>query len=149
MSGLPVMTVAGTLVADGELRFTPAGVATAGFTVACNERKFDRQSGQWSDGSTTFVRCQLWRQAAENFVESTSRGDRVMATGVLKQREFTTREGEKRTVFELDVEEIAVSLKFATAKVNKVSRSGSSGSSGGATADDPWAGSGDDGGAPF
>jgi single-strand DNA-binding protein len=148
MAGDTVITVIGNLTADPELRFTPSGAAVANFTVASTPRTFDRQSGEWKDGEALFMRCNIWRQAAENVAESLTRGARVVVQGRLKQRSFETKEGEKRTVVELEVEEIGPSLRYATAKVNKVSRGtgggsggyggGSGGSSGGAPADDPW-----------
>jgi len=159
MAGETVITVVGNLTADPELRFTPSGAAVANFTVAATPRTFDRQSGEWKDGEALFMRCNVWRQAAENVAETLTRGMRVMATGRLKQRSFETREGEKRTVVELEVDEVGPSLKYATAKVNKVSRGsggdfggggggfggagggnsgGGSSSGGGAPADDPW-----------
>jgi single-strand DNA-binding protein len=146
MAGETTITVVGNLTADPELRFTSSGAAVASFTVASTPRTFDRQSGEWKDGEALFLRCNIWRQAAENVAESLTRGARVIASGRLKQRSFETREGEKRTVVELDVDEIGPSLRYATAKVNKVSRGGGSGgfgggggqSGGGAPADDPW-----------
>ncbi len=160
MAGETVITVVGNLTADPELRFTPSGAAVANFTVAATPRTFDRQSGEWKDGEALFMRCNVWRQAAENVAETLTRGMRVMATGRLKQRSFETREGEKRTVVELEVDEVGPSLKYATAKVNKVSRvsggggfgSGGSAGSGGGPSDDPWgsapmAGTGSGGGA--
>jgi single-strand DNA-binding protein len=129
--------VAGTLTANPELRFTPAGSAVANFTVAANERRLDRDTGKWVDGDATFLRCLIWRDAAENVANSLSRGDRILVTGRLKQRSYETAAGEKRTVMELDVTEVGVSLKWATAKVTKATRS--SGTRTGATsADDPW-----------
>ncbi|RTL63008.1 MAG: single-stranded DNA-binding protein [Pseudonocardiaceae bacterium] len=162
MAGETVITVVGNLTADPELRFTPSGAAVANFTVASTPRTFDRQSGEWKDGEALFLRCNVWRQAAENVAETLTRGMRVMVQGRLKQRSFETREGEKRTVVELEVDEVGPSLKYATAKVNKVSRgeggggfggggggfgggggggnrpSGGGGSGGGGYADDPW-----------
>lgn len=141
MSGLPQVTVIGTLTAAPELRFTPSGAAVASFTIAANERKLDKATGEWVNGSATFVRCSLWRQAAENLIESVDRGDRVIAIGRLKQRDFETREGDKRTVLELEVDEIGPSVKFATAKANKSSR-GDGGNRqpaySGAPEADPW-----------
>jgi single-strand DNA-binding protein len=131
MAGETVITVVGNLTADPELRFTPSGAAVANFTVASTPRTFDRQSGEWKDGEALFVRCNVWRQAAENVAETLTRGARVMVQGRLKQRSFETREGEKRTVVELEVDEVGPSLKYATAKVNKVSRGGGSGGFGG------------------
>ncbi len=124
MAGETIVTVVGNLTADPELRFTPSGAAVANFTVAATPRTFDRQSGEWKDGEALFMRCNVWRQAAENVAETLTRGMRVMVSGRLKQRSFETREGEKRTVVELEVDEVGPSLKYATAKVNKVSRSG-------------------------
>lgn len=137
MAGLPVVTVAGTLTADPALRFTAAGAAVCSFTVAANDRKFNRETNQFEDKGATFLRCSIWRQAAENLAESAQRGDRVMVTGSLRQREYE-KDGEKHTVYELDVEEVAVSLKFATAKVTKAARSGA-GSKPSGPSDDPWA----------
>lgn len=143
MAGETTITVVGTLTADPELRFTPSGAAVANFTVASNSRRYDKQSGEWKDDDALFMRCSIWRQAAENVAESLVKGTRVIVMGRLKQRSYETREGEKRTVMEVEVEEIGPSLKWATAKVNKVSRSDASsggyGSSGSAPADDPWA----------
>ena len=156
MAGETVITVVGNLTADPELRFTPSGAAVANFTVAATPRTFDRQSGEWKDGDALFMRCNVWRQAAENVAETLTRGMRVMVSGRLRQRSFETREGEKRTVVELEVDEVGPSLKYATAKVNKVSRGsggggfgggggggaprggGSGGSGGGGGYDDPW-----------
>jgi single-strand DNA-binding protein len=142
MAGDTTITVIGNLTADPELRFTPSGAAVANFTVASTPRTFDRASGEWKDGEALFLRCNIWRQAAENVAESLTRGMRVVVSGRLRQRSFDTREGEKRTVMELEVDEIGPSLRYATAKVNKVSRgsgSGGYGSSGAPTpADDPW-----------
>jgi single-strand DNA-binding protein len=145
MAGDTTVTVIGNLTADPELRFTPSGAAVASFTVASTPRTFDRQSGEWKDGEALFLRCNIWRQAAENVAESLTRGARVIVNGRLKQRSFETREGEKRTVVELDVDEIGPSLRYATAKVNKVSRGSGGGGFGGqsgngpsAPQDDPW-----------
>ena len=137
MAGDTIITVIGNLTADPELRFTSSGAAVANFTVASTPRTFDRASGEWKDGEALFLRCNIWRQAAENVAESLTRGSRVIVSGRLKQRSFETREGEKRTVVELEVDEIGPSLRYATAKVNKISRS-ESGGGGGAPADDPW-----------
>ena len=143
MAGDTIITVVGNLVADPELRYTPSGAGVANFTIASTPRSFDKQSGEWKDGQALFMRCNLWRQAAENAVESLTRGMRVMATGRLVQRSFETKEGEKRTVVELEVDEVGPSLKYATAKVNKVSRDGGGsahGSSGtSSAAADPFA----------
>jgi single-strand DNA-binding protein len=149
MAGETVITVIGNLTSDPELRFTPSGAAVANFTVASTPRTFDRQSNEWKDGEALFLRCNVWRQAAENVAESLTRGSRVIVSGRLKQRSFDTKEGEKRTVIELEVDEIGPSLKYATAKVNRTQRGstsgggfGSSGSDAGggnsAPADDPW-----------
>lgn len=127
MAGDTTITVIGNLTADPELRFTPSGAAVANFTVASTPRIFDRQSSEWKDGEALFLRCNIWREAAENVAESLTRGSRVIVTGRLKQRSFETREGEKRTVFEVEVDEIGPSLRYATAKVNKASRSGGGG----------------------
>ncbi|WP_016698009.1 single-stranded DNA-binding protein [Actinoalloteichus spitiensis] len=141
MAGDTVITVVGNLTADPDLRFTKTGAAVASFTVASTPRTFDRQSGEWKDGEALFLRCSIWRQAAENVAESLQRGMRVVVQGRLKQRSFESN-GEKRTVIEMDVDEIGPSLRYATAKVNKVSRGGGSGGFGGGTpaapADDPW-----------
>jgi len=154
MAGDTIITVIGNLTADPELRFTPAGAAVANFTVASTPRTFDRNSNEWKDGDALFMRCNIWREAAENVAESLTRGSRVIVSGRLKQRSYETREGEKRTVVELEVDEIGPSLKYATAKVNKANRGGgggggnfggSSGGSGGGRpsaapsgGDDPW-----------
>lgn len=131
MAGETTLTVVGNLTADPELRFTQSGAAVASFTVASTPRNFDKQSGEFKDGDALFLRCNVWRQVAENVAESLVRGSRVIVSGRLKQRSFDTKEGEKRTVVELDVDEIGPSLRYATAKVNKVDRSGGSGGSGG------------------
>jgi single-strand DNA-binding protein len=127
VAGDTTITVVGNLTADPELRFTPSGAAVANFTVASTPRIYDRQSGEWKDGEALFLRCNIWREAAENVAESLTRGARVIVTGRLKQRSFETREGEKRTVVEVEVDEIGPSLRYATAKVNKASRSGGGG----------------------
>lgn len=144
MAGETVITVVGNLTADPELRFTPSGAAVANFTVASTPRTFDRQAGEWKDGEALFLRCNIWRQAAENVAETLTRGMRVIVQGRLRQRSFETKEGEKRTVVELEADEVGPALRYATAKVNKVSRGGAGGSGGGsggggsAPADDPW-----------
>jgi single-strand DNA-binding protein len=154
MAGDTVMTVIGNLTADPELRFTASGAAVANFTVASTPRTFDRTTNEWKDGEALFLRCNIWRQAAENVAESLVRGSRVIVSGRLKQRSFETKEGEKRTVIELEVDEIGPSLRYATAKVNRAQRSDNSGgggyggggsSSGGSggrpsapPAEDPW-----------
>ena len=145
MAGDTVITIVGNLTADPELRFTPSGAAVANFTVASTPRYFDKQAGEWKDGEALFMRCSIWRQYAENVAETLSRGARVIVQGRLKQRSFETKEGEKRTVVELDVDEIGPALRYATAKVNKTSRGGGSGGGGGGFggsgggSDDPWA----------
>ncbi|MFI1505088.1 single-stranded DNA-binding protein [Streptomyces sp. NPDC020597] len=163
MAGETVITVVGNLVDDPELRFTPSGAAVAKFRVASTPRTFDRQTNEWKDGESLFLTCSVWRQAAENVAESLQRGMRVIVQGRLKQRSYEDREGVKRTVYELDVEEVGASLRSATAKVTKASgRSGQGGQGGygggggqggggwggnsgggqqggGAPADDPWA----------
>jgi single-strand DNA-binding protein len=154
------ITVIGNLTNDPELRFTPNGAAVASFTIASTPRVFDRQSQEWKDQETLFLRAQVWREAAENAVESLTKGTRVIAVGKLKSRSFETREGEKRTVIELEIDEIAPSLKNATAKVTRTQRSnqqaGSYGQQNRPTQptqqgwgnDDPWA-TPQQGGAPF
>jgi single-strand DNA-binding protein len=137
MAGETVITVVGNLTGDPELRFTPSGAAVANFTIASTPRNFDKQTNEWKDGDTLFLNCSIWRQAAENVAESLQKGMRVVAQGRLKQRSYETREGEKRTVVELDVEEVGPSLKYATAKVARVTRGGGGGGFGGG--DDPWA----------
>jgi single-strand DNA-binding protein len=149
MAGDTVITVVGNLTADPELRFTPSGAAVASFTIASTPRTFDRNTNEWKDGEALFLRCSIWRQAAENVAESLQRGMRVVAQGRLKQRSYETREGEKRTVIEMEVDEIGPSLRYATAKVNRTQRGSSSGGGfgssgsdsgggGAAPADDPW-----------
>jgi single-strand DNA-binding protein len=131
MAGDTILTVVGNLTADPELRFTPSGAAVANFTVASTPRVMDRQTNEWKDGDALFMRCNVWRQAAENVAETLTRGARVIVTGRLKQRSYETKEGEKRTVVELEVDEVGPSLKYATAKVNKVSRGSGGGDFGG------------------
>ncbi len=131
MAGETVITVIGNLTGDPELRFTPSGAAVANFTVASTPRTLDKATNEWKDGDALFMRCAIWRQAAENVAESLTRGARVIVSGRLKQRSYETKEGEKRTVVELDVDEIGPSLKYATAKVNKTTRGGGSGGFGG------------------
>ncbi len=127
MAGDTVITVVGNLTADPELRFTASGAAVANFTVASTPRTLDRASNEWKDGEALFLRCNIWRQAAENVAESLTRGSRVIVSGRLKQRSFETKEGEKRTVIELEVDEIGPSLRYATAKVNRANRGAESG----------------------
>jgi single-strand DNA-binding protein len=172
MAGETVITVVGNLVDDPELRFTPSGAAVAKFRVASTPRIFDKQTNEWKDGDGLFLTCSVWRQAAENVAESLQRGMRVIVQGRLKQRSYEDREGIKRTVYELDVEEVGPSLKTATAKVTKTSGRGAQGGGfgggggqqggggnwgggsgggqqgGGAPSDDPWASSPPAGGQP-
>lgn len=167
MAGDTTITIIGNLTNDPELRFTPSGAAVANFTVASTPRTFDRQANEWKDGETLFMRCSVWREAAENVAESLQRGMRVLVSGRLKSRSYETKEGERRTVIELEVDEVGPSLRYATAKVNRTSRGGgggggfgggyagggqsgggsghgggggyNSGYGGGQAADDPWA----------
>jgi single-strand DNA-binding protein len=158
MAGETVITVVGNLVDDPELRFTPSGAAVAKFRVASTPRTFDRQTNEWKDGESLFLTCSVWRQAAENVAESLTKGTRVVVQGRLKQRSYEDREGIKRTVYELDVDEVGASLRNATAKVTKTSGRGGQGGGfgggqgggggwggqggqqgGGAPAGDPWA----------
>ncbi len=127
MAGDTVITIIGNITGDPELRFTPSGAAVANFTVASTPRQFDRTSNEWKDGETLFMRCSVWRDAAENVAESLQRGTRVLVSGRLKSRSYETKEGEKRTVIELDVDEVGPSLKYATAKVNRTQRGGGGG----------------------
>lgn len=170
MAGETTITVIGNLTGDPELRFTASGAAVANFTVASTPRTFDRQANEWKDGETLFMRCSVWREAAENVAESLTKGTRVIVQGRLTQRSYETREGEKRTVVELAVDEVGPSLRYATAKVTRAQRQGGGGfgggngggggysgggggysggggsgfgaSSGGGQNDDPWATSG-------
>lgn len=151
MAGETEITLVGNLVDDPELRFTPSGAAVANFRVASTPRNFNRQTNEWEDGEALFLSCSIWRQAAENVAESLQRGMRVVVQGRLKARTFDTREGERRTVFEIDVNEVGPSLRYATAKVTKTTRQGGGGYGGGnagggygggqpaAPANDPWA----------
>ncbi|MBS44510.1 MAG: single-stranded DNA-binding protein [Nocardioides sp.] len=156
MAGETVITVVGNLVDDPELRFTPSGAPVANFRIASTPRTFDRQSNEWKDGEALFLSCSVWRQPAENVAESLVKGMRVVVQGRLKQRSYETREGERRTVMELEVDEVGPSLRYATAKVQRASRSGGGGggygggggggsyggggqsSGGGRGGDDPW-----------
>src|SRR5690606_23551448 len=122
MANEPTLTVIGNLTADPELRFTPSGPAVASFTVASTPRRYDRQAGEFRDGDTLFMRCTVWRETAENVAESLEKGMRVIVTGRLVQRSFETREGEKRTVVELQVDEVGPSLARATARVTRTPR---------------------------
>src|ERR687896_1758291 len=160
MAGETVITVVGNLVDDPELRFTPSGAAVANFRIASTPRTFDRQTNEWKDGEALFLTCTVWRQAAENVAESLQRGMRVIVQGRLKQRSYETREGEKRTVYEIEADEVGPSLRNATAKVVKTQRQGGGygggqagggqgggfggggyggGQASGGQADDPWA----------
>ena len=130
MAGDTQITVVGNLVSDPELRYTPTGVAVANFRVASTPRTFDRQANEWKDGDSLFLTCNVWRQAAENVAESLQRGMRVIVTGRLHQRSYETREGEKRTVFEVEVHDVGPSMRNASAKVTKSSRSGGGGGGG-------------------
>lgn len=126
-----LITIIGNLTADPELRFAPSGHPVANFTIASTPRTFDKQSNEWKDGEALFMRCSLWRDPAENVAESLKKGMRVIAQGKLKQRSYETREGEKRTVVELEVEEVGPSLRYATAKVARTQRNGNGGGYGG------------------
>jgi single-strand DNA-binding protein len=140
MAGDTTITIIGNLTDDPELRYTPNGAAVANFTVASTPRFLDKATNEWKDGDALFLRCNIWRQAAENVAESLTRGARVIVSGRLKQRSYETKEGEKRTVYEVEVDEIGPSLRYATAKVNKTSRGGAGGGGGGfggGPADDP------------
>jgi len=138
------LTMIGNLVSDPELRFTPSGAAVAKFTVASTPRYLDKTTNEWKDGDSLFLQCQIWRQAAENVAESLTKGMRVIVSGRLKQRSYETKEGEKRTVFEVEVDEVGPSLRNATAKVTKVARQTGGGYTATAAAattastDDPW-----------
>jgi single-strand DNA-binding protein len=140
------VTVVGNLTADPELRFTPSGAAVASFTVASTTRFLDKQTNEWRDGDTVFMRCSVWRQYAENVAESLQKGMRVIVSGRLKQRSYETREGEKRTVVEMEVDDVGPALRYATAKVTRQGRGdggsfggGSSSGGGSGPIDDPWA----------
>jgi len=147
MAGETIITVVGNLVDDPELRFTPSGAAVANFRMASTPRTFDKNSNEWKDGDALFLSCSVWRQAAENVAESLVKGMRVVVQGRLKSRQYETREGEKRTVFEIEVDEVGPSLKYATAKVTRTTRQGGGGGySGGGQGgnagggqEDPWA----------
>jgi single-strand DNA-binding protein len=145
-AGDTTITISGNLCADPELRFTPSGQAVSNFTVASTPRFLNKQTNEWEDGPSLFLTCNVWRQAAENVAESLQRGMRVIVTGRLKQRSYETREGEKRTVFEVEVDDVGPSLKSASAKVTKSNRSGGPGprsdQPGARPADDPWAAAG-------
>ncbi|MBB1514898.1 single-stranded DNA-binding protein [Tessaracoccus sp. MC1679] len=156
MAGETPITLIGNLTADPELRFTPNGAAVANFTVASTPRTFDRQTNEWKDGDAMFLNCSVWRQYAENVAESLQKGTRVIVSGRLKSRSYETREGEKRTVFEVDVDEVGPALRYATAKITRTQGGGGGGGSwqgnqgggnaqaggGGGQQSDPWSGSG-------
>ncbi|GAA1077008.1 MULTISPECIES: single-stranded DNA-binding protein [Streptomycetaceae] len=131
MAGETVITLVGNLVDDPELRFTPSGAAVAKFRIASTPRTFDRQTNEWKDGESLFLTCNVWRQPAENVAESLQKGMRVIVQGRLRQRSYDTKEGEKRTVFEVEVDEVGPSLRSATAKVTRANRSGGPGGGGG------------------
>src|SRR3954453_19630783 len=147
MAGDTTLTIIGNLTNDPELRFTPSGAAVANFTVASTPRTFDRQSNEWKDGETLFMRCSVWRDAAENVAESLQRGTRVLVSGRLRSRSYETKEGEKRTVVEMEVDEVGPSLRYATAKVAKTSRGGGGGGGGFGGGGGGWYGGGGAGGA--
>jgi single-strand DNA-binding protein len=141
-AGDTVITIVGNLVDDPELRFTPSGAAVAKFRIASTPRFMDKTTNEWKDGESLFLSCNVWRQAAENVAESLQRGMRVIVQGRLKQRSYETKEGEKRTVYEIEVDEVGPSLRSATAKVAKTQRGGGAGGFGGGAAavdNDPWA----------
>jgi len=149
MAGDTIITVIGNLTGDPELRFTPSGAAVANFTIASTPRSYDKNSNEWKDGDTLFLRCSVWREAAESVAESLQRGMRVIAQGRLTMRQYETKEGEKRTSTELQVDEVGPSLKYATAKVNKLQRQGAGGGGQSAPAgNDPWASGPTGGGSP-
>ena len=133
------MTIVGNLVDDPEIRYTPQGQPVVRFRIASTPRFYDKQSGQWKDGDSLFLTCNVWRQMAENAAESLDKGMRAIVTGKLRQRSYQTKEGEKRTVFELEVDEVGPSLRNASAKVTKVTRSSNGNSGGGGGQEDPWA----------
>ena len=152
MANDTIITIIGNLTSDPELRFQPSGAAVASFTVASTPRSFDKNANEWRDGETLFMRCSIWRDAAENVAESLTKGMRVIVQGRLVQRSFETRDGDKRTVIEMQVDEIGPSLAYATAKVTRASRGGGGGyavprpAPSGGSQGDPWATSGE---APF
>lgn len=140
MAGETNITVVGNLTGDPELKFTPSGAAVANFTVASTPRTFDRQTNEWKDGDALFIRCDAWRQLAENVAESLTKGQRVVVTGALKVRNFERQDGSKGTSVEMTVDEIGPSLRFATAKVTRASGGGGGGNAGGGQSN-PWGGS--------
>lgn len=144
---LPKVTVIGTLTADPELRFTPSGAAVANFTIAANDRKYNKNTQEWEDGDTTFLRATVWKDYAEHVAESLTRGTQVIATGSLKQRSYETREGEKRTVMELEIDDVGPTMRYATAKVTKATRGGNRAPAAASTTtsnDDGWGAVADD-----
>jgi single-strand DNA-binding protein len=140
------ITIAGNLVDDPELRFTPAGQPVARFRVASTPRYLDKNTNEWKDGDSLFLTCNVWRQAAENVAESLTRGMRVIVSGRLRQRSYETKEGEKRTVYEIEVDDVGPSLRNASAKVNKVARSGGNGGAQGGSGGGPGGSGGSGGG---
>src|SRR5262252_8140879 len=131
MAGDTQITIIGNLVDDPQLRYTPTGQAVASFRVASTPRFLDKNTNEWKDGDSLFLTCNVWRQAAENVAESLTRGTRVIVSGRLRQRSYETKEGEKRTVYEIEVDDVGPSLRNASAKVNKIARNGSGGPGGG------------------
>ncbi len=146
MAGETPITLIGNLTADPELRFTPSGAAVAKFTVASTPRTFDRQTNEWKDGDSMFLNCEVWRQYAENVTESLQKGMRVIVSGRLKSRSYETNSGERRTVFEVDVDEVGPALRYATAKVTRTTSSGGSWSGGGSGGNSGGSGGGSQGG---
>jgi single-strand DNA-binding protein len=142
VAGETIITVVGNLTADPELRYTQGGLAVANFTIASTPRTFDRQANDWKDGEALFLRASCWREFAEHVASSLTKGSRVVATGRLKQRSYETKEGEKRTSIELEIDEIGPSLRYATAQVTRASGGAGAGGGGGrpqgAVADEPW-----------
>jgi single-strand DNA-binding protein len=146
VAGETIITVVGNLTADPELRYTQSGLAVANFTIASTPRTFDRAANDWKDGEALFLRASCWREFAEHVAGSLTKGSRVIATGRLKQRSYETKEGEKRTSIELEVDEIGPSLRYATAQVTRAASSRDGGSRGGAVTEEPWAASAPDAG---
>lgn len=143
MAGEPQITIVGNLVDDPELRFTSSGNAVARFRVAATPRSFDKAANEWKDGEAVFLTCEVWRQYGENVAESLTKGTQVIVTGRLRQRSYETNAGERRTVFEVQVDDVGPTLRFATAKLNRASRGGAgqrgdSAASRSSAADDPW-----------
>lgn len=139
MAGETIITVIGNLTADPELRYTQNGLAVANFTIASTPRDFNKQTNEWVDGEALFLRCSVWREFAEHVAGSLTKGSRVIASGRLKQRSYETKEGEKRTSYELDVDEIGPSLRYATASVTRVQGQGGSQRGSAAATEEPWA----------